>query len=85
MARLPLSQAAIAVSGGQSHGTFADEGTFVYITGRRQAELDKVVEFIGSDAKAVRADITNESELDRLYAQVRAEKERPTSSILKCQ
>jgi NAD(P)-dependent dehydrogenase (short-subunit alcohol dehydrogenase family) len=54
----------------------ADEGAFVYITGRRQAELDKAVEFIGSNAEAVRADITNEGDLDRLYAQVRAKKGR---------
>jgi NAD(P)-dependent dehydrogenase (short-subunit alcohol dehydrogenase family) len=52
---------------------FAKEGAFVYITGRRQAELDKAVLEIGN-AKGVRVDSSRLSELDALYAQVKAEK-----------
>ncbi len=55
---------------------FVEEGAFVYITGRRQVELDKAVELIGHDVKAVRADISSEGDLDRLYGQVQAEKGR---------
>jgi NAD(P)-dependent dehydrogenase (short-subunit alcohol dehydrogenase family) len=53
---------------------FVEEGAFVYITGRRQAELDKAVQLIGRGVRAIRADIANEGDLDRLYALVQAEK-----------
>jgi NAD(P)-dependent dehydrogenase (short-subunit alcohol dehydrogenase family) len=46
---------------------FAEEGATVYITGRRQSELDKAVAEIGSSAIAVRADASNLSDLDHLY------------------
>lgn len=46
---------------------FASEGATVYITGRRQAELDAAVKEIGPKAKAVRSDVSNLSDLDRLY------------------
>jgi NAD(P)-dependent dehydrogenase (short-subunit alcohol dehydrogenase family) len=49
---------------------FAAEGAFVYITGRRQAELDKAVAAIGAQAQGVRADSTQLADLDRLYALV---------------
>jgi len=52
---------------------FAKEGAYVYITGRRQAELDRAVLEIGN-AKGVRVDSSKLSELDALYAQVKAEK-----------
>jgi len=55
---------------------FVNEGAFVYITGRRQAELDKAAKAIGSNVKAVRADASNLADLDRLYAQIRQEKGR---------
>jgi len=55
---------------------FVEEGAFVYITGRRQSELDKAVALIGHDVKAIRADVSNENELDRLYDQVKTEKGR---------
>ena len=37
---------------------FASEGAFVYITGRRQAELDAAVAAIGPNATGVQADST---------------------------
>ena len=53
-----------------------DEGAFVYITGRRQAELDKAVSLIGHHVAAVQGDVSNLADLDRLYARVGAEKGR---------
>jgi NAD(P)-dependent dehydrogenase (short-subunit alcohol dehydrogenase family) len=55
---------------------FVKEGAFVYITGRRQAELDKAVKAIGTSVKAVRADASNLADLDRLFGQIKQEKGR---------
>src|ERR1700736_586456 len=55
---------------------FAAEGADVFITGRRQEELNKAVETIGSGARAVQGDVSNLDDLDRLFATVRAEKRR---------
>jgi NAD(P)-dependent dehydrogenase (short-subunit alcohol dehydrogenase family) len=49
---------------------FASEGAFVYITGRRQAELDAAVAAIGSSATGIRADSSKLADLDRLYDKV---------------
>ena len=53
---------------------FVAEGAFVYITGRRQAELDSAVEAIGGNVTAVQGDVTKPEDLDRLFAQVRDER-----------
>jgi NAD(P)-dependent dehydrogenase (short-subunit alcohol dehydrogenase family) len=56
---------------------FAKEGAFVFITGRREAELEKAVASIGSDkAKAIRADASNLADLDRLYEEIKKDKGR---------
>ena len=55
---------------------FIQEGAFVYITGRRQAELDAAVESLGTQAQGVRADASRLSDLDALYAQIQQEKGR---------
>jgi NAD(P)-dependent dehydrogenase (short-subunit alcohol dehydrogenase family) len=55
---------------------FIIEGAFVYITGRRQAELDSAADGLGDNAKSVRADASNLSDLDSLYAQIKKEKGR---------
>jgi NAD(P)-dependent dehydrogenase (short-subunit alcohol dehydrogenase family) len=55
---------------------FAKEGAYVYITGRRQAELEKAVKNIGGSAKAVRADVSNLSDLDKLFTLIKQEKGR---------
>lgn len=47
---------------------FAAEGATVYITGRRQAELDAAAAEIGPQAVAVRGDVSKLDDLDRLYA-----------------
>lgn len=46
---------------------FAQEGAIVYITGRRQAELDAAVESIGHGAKAIRADIASSDDLQHMF------------------
>ncbi|KWI45376.1 oxidoreductase [Burkholderia cepacia] len=55
---------------------FAAEGAHVYLTGRRQAELDAAVQRIreaGGKATGVRSDSTRLDELDALYAQIKEE------------
>mgnify|MGYP002780567335 CR=1 FL=1 len=46
---------------------FVKEGAHVYITGRRQAELDAAAAEIGGNVTAVRGDVANLADLDRLY------------------
>jgi NAD(P)-dependent dehydrogenase (short-subunit alcohol dehydrogenase family) len=46
---------------------FVREGAFVFITGRRQKELDEAVKAIGSNVHGVQGDIANLADLDRLY------------------
>lgn len=58
---------------------FAAEGAHVYLTGRRQAELDDAVKGIqeaGGNATGVRVDSTKLDELDALYAQIKEEQGR---------
>jgi NAD(P)-dependent dehydrogenase (short-subunit alcohol dehydrogenase family) len=55
---------------------FVTEGAYVFITGRRQAELDRTVREIGANVTAVAGDVANLADLDRLYAAVRAKKGR---------
>jgi len=49
---------------------FVAEGAYVYITGRRQSELDTAVRQIGRNVTAVQGDVSNLADLDRLYATV---------------
>ncbi len=51
---------------------FVDEGAFVFITGRRQEELDEAVKTIGSNVVGVRGDAAKLQDLDRLYEAVKA-------------
>jgi NAD(P)-dependent dehydrogenase (short-subunit alcohol dehydrogenase family) len=52
---------------------FTQEGAQVFITGRRQSELDKAVASLGGDAAAIQGDTTSLADLDRIYATVTAE------------
>ncbi len=51
---------------------FVSEGAHVFITGRRQKELDDAVAAIGSHATGVRGDVASLTDLDRLYEIVKA-------------
>jgi len=53
---------------------FAAEGAHVYITGRRQAELDEAVRQVGKHVTGVQGDVSNLGDLDRLFAQIEREK-----------
>jgi NAD(P)-dependent dehydrogenase (short-subunit alcohol dehydrogenase family) len=55
---------------------FVKEGAYVFITGRRQAELDKAVSLIGKNVTAVRGDVSKPDDLDHLYEVVRKKKGR---------
>jgi NAD(P)-dependent dehydrogenase (short-subunit alcohol dehydrogenase family) len=53
---------------------FIEEGAFVFIFGRRQEVLDAAVAELGPNARAVSGSVSNEADLDRLYAAVKAER-----------
>jgi NAD(P)-dependent dehydrogenase (short-subunit alcohol dehydrogenase family) len=53
---------------------FVDEGAFVFITGRREPELDAAVKEIGENVTGVQGDVANLDDLDRLFAQIKREK-----------
>ena len=53
---------------------FVAEGAYVFITGRRQAELDAAVEQIGKNVAGVQGDVSSLADLDRLYATVEQQK-----------
>jgi len=55
---------------------FVAEGAEVFITGRRQDELDKAVREIGPGVTAVQGDVAKLDDLDRLFAAVQARKGR---------
>ena len=53
---------------------FVEEGAYVFITGRRQKELDEAVKTIGKNVTGVLADSASLSDLDRLFETVKKEK-----------
>ena len=54
---------------------FVEEGAYVFITGRRQGELDAAVRQIGkNNVTGVQGDVSNLADLDRLYAAVKEQK-----------
>jgi NAD(P)-dependent dehydrogenase (short-subunit alcohol dehydrogenase family) len=54
---------------------FVKEGAYVFITGRRQKELDAAVKAIGSNVAGVQGDVSKLADLDRLYEVVKSEGE----------
>jgi len=50
---------------------FVDEGAYVFITGRREAELSGAVKDIGKNVTAVQGDVSNLGDRERLFAQIR--------------
>jgi NAD(P)-dependent dehydrogenase (short-subunit alcohol dehydrogenase family) len=55
---------------------FVSEGAYVFITGRRQPELDAAVKLIGSEVTGIRSDVSNLADLDRVYTAIESEKGR---------
>src|SRR5438094_6443537 len=55
---------------------FVNEGAYVFITGRREAELSAAVNEIGKNVTGVQGDVSNLADLDRLFAQIKREKGR---------
>jgi len=53
---------------------FVNEGAYVFITGRRDAELAAAAKEIGRNVSAVRGDVSKLSDLDSLFAQIKREK-----------
>lgn len=53
---------------------FVNEGAYVFVTGRREAQLTAAVKEIGRNVTGVQGDVSNLSELDRLFAQIKKEK-----------
>src|SRR5580658_3430325 len=51
---------------------FVKEGAYVFITGRRQKELDAAVKAIGNNVTGVQGDIAKLADLDRLYEAVKS-------------
>jgi NAD(P)-dependent dehydrogenase (short-subunit alcohol dehydrogenase family) len=50
---------------------FVKEGAYVFITGRRQKELDEAVQAIGNNVTGVQGDVAKLTDLDRLYEAVK--------------
>jgi short chain dehydrogenase len=50
---------------------FVQEGAYVFVTGRRQAELDKAVSVIGTNVTTVQGDVAKLDDLDHLYEVVK--------------
>jgi NAD(P)-dependent dehydrogenase (short-subunit alcohol dehydrogenase family) len=51
---------------------FVAEGAYVFITGRRQQELDAAVKEIGNNVTGVQGDVARLADLDKLYTAVKA-------------
>jgi NAD(P)-dependent dehydrogenase (short-subunit alcohol dehydrogenase family) len=71
-----LNKTAVITGGNSGIGLataklFVDEGAYVFIVGRRQAELDQAAAQIGRNVTAVKADVTKLEDLDRLCSIVR--------------
>src|SRR6516165_5437378 len=70
----------VALTGGNSGiglataKRFVSEGAYIFITGRRQKELDTAIKEIGENVTAVQGDVSNLADLDRLFAQIKKEK-----------
>lgn len=53
---------------------FIEEGAFVFIFGRRRETLDAAVTKLGPNARGVQGSVSDQDDLDRLYAAVKAER-----------
>src|SRR6476469_9958489 len=55
---------------------FVNEGTYVFIAGRRDPELTAAVKGIGKNVSGIRGDVSDLGDLDRLFAQIKREKSK---------
>lgn len=55
---------------------FVEEGAYVFITGRRQVELDDAVKQIGRAVTGIRGDVSKLQDLDAVYTEVQEQKGR---------
>jgi NAD(P)-dependent dehydrogenase (short-subunit alcohol dehydrogenase family) len=53
---------------------FVEEGAFVFIFGRRQEALNVAAAGLGPNVRTVKGSVSDEADLDRLYATVKAER-----------
>lgn len=53
---------------------FVSEGAYVFITGRRQSELDAAAQAIGQNVTAIQGDVARLADIDKIYAAVREQK-----------
>lgn len=53
---------------------FVTEGAYVFITGRRPAELEAAVQELGANASAIRGDVASLEDLDHVFATIKAQK-----------
>src|SRR3984885_1860928 len=72
-------QGKVAVITGGSSGIglataklFVKEGAHVFITGRRQKEIDEAVKEIGSNVTGIQGDVSVLADLDRIYETIGA-------------
>ncbi|WP_407437799.1 SDR family NAD(P)-dependent oxidoreductase [Lelliottia sp.] len=78
----PLSGKIALVTGGSTGiglataQELAEQGAKVYLTGRRQLELDDAVALVGASATGIRADASRLDDLDKVYAQIAEESGR---------
>ena len=80
---MPALEGKVAVITGGSSGIglaiakrFVSEGAYVFITSRRESELDKAVTDIGNSVTAVQGDVSKLEDLDRLYSIISSEKRK---------
>jgi NAD(P)-dependent dehydrogenase (short-subunit alcohol dehydrogenase family) len=80
---MPRLQGKVAVITGGSSGLglataqrFVREGAFVYLTGRRQNDLDTAAALIGDAVAPVRGDVQDLADLDRLYERIKQGKRK---------
>ncbi len=79
---MQLADKIVLITGGSSGiglataKRFVVEGAYVFISGRRQAELDAAIAEIGENVAAIQGDISNSADLAKLFQIIRDEKGR---------
>ena len=55
---------------------FVTEGAYVFITGRRQKQLDLAVSEIGKNVMGIQSDVSNLADIDKIYTTIKDQKNR---------